>query len=269
MTARTPRIVQIVPVIADEASGPSYSVARLCESLIQQGQDVTLAALDWTAAPVPRSYLRTFPLGFGPRRLGRSPRMREWLLREAQEGSFDIMHNHSLWMMPNVYPGQVAKQVNIPYVVSPRGTLSAWAMANGSRVKRLFWPTVQRPSLAATTCFHITAKSECADIRRFGFRQPVCVIPNGVDIRPLLAKADHNHRTLLFLGRIHPIKGVDILLRAWGAVMQRYPDWCLRIVGPDNDGYLPRMKRLATGLAVERVTFSGPLYGDAKWRNSN
>ncbi|MEN8131642.1 MAG: glycosyltransferase, partial [Pseudomonadota bacterium] len=225
------RVVHIVPAIAEEASGPSYSVVRLCESLIAQGHDVTLAVLDWSSLPAPPPFLETFPLGMGPRRLGRSPGMARWLAKQATTRSINLIHNHSLWMMPNVYPGQVAKRHSIPLVVSPRGTLSEWAMGSGTIVKRLFWPLVQRPNLAATTCFHSTAESEYEDIRRMGFRQPVAVIPNGIDVPALLPKEKKHARTLLFLGRIHRNKGLDLLLPAWRAVQQRFPDWRLMVAG--------------------------------------
>jgi glycosyltransferase involved in cell wall biosynthesis len=168
-------------------------------------------------------------------------------------------------MMPNVYPGQAARRHRLPLVVSPRGTLSAWAFSSGSRIKRLFWPALQRPALAATSCFHATAQSEYEDIRRMGFPQPVAIIPNGIDIPGLPAKVVRPHRTLLFLGRIHPIKGLDMLLPAWRAVQDRFPDWQLRIVGPDNGGYLSQMQRMVVDLRLKRIEFCGALYGEQKW----
>jgi len=259
-------LIHTVPAIAEEASGPSYSVVRLCESLIEQGRPITLAALDWAPVPSAPTFYRSFPLGFGPRRLGRSPAMARWLDSQAAAGEVALIHNHSLWMMPNVYPGRTAGRYAIPYVVSPRGTLSAWAMNSGSSVKRLFWSLVQRPALSAVSCFHATAQSEYQDIRRMGFRQPVAVIPNGIDVPPPYERSDGGTRTLLFLGRIHPKKGLDILLPAWRALQSRFTDWRLQIVGADNGGYLDQMRSLATELGLERVEFCGPLYGADKWR---
>ncbi|MGO9312921.1 MAG: glycosyltransferase [Syntrophobacteraceae bacterium] len=258
------KLVHVVPSIFEEASGPSYSVVRLCESLITQGLEVTLAALDWGPLPSPPPFLKTFSLGLGPRRLGRSPAMLNWLADHAHSRTIDLIHNHSLWMMPNVYPGRVARKYDVPLVVSPRGTLSKWAFKSGARVKRVFWPLVQKPALAATACFHATAESEFEDIRRMGFRQPACVIPNGIDIPPPKLRPHTDARTLLFLGRIHPVKGVDMLLRAWAAVEPRFPEWELRIAGPNNNGYLPKMQSLAEELGLKRVVFCGPLYGDTK-----
>ncbi len=260
------RVIQVVPAITEEASGPSYSVVRLSEALIAQEQEATLAALDWGPMTSPPSFLQTFHLGLGPRRLGRSPEMSRWLSETARIGAVDLIHNHGLWMLPNIYPGWVAKRYGVPLMVSPRGTLSEWAMQNGSTIKRVFWPLVQKPVLVAVTCFHATAESEYADIRRMSFRQPVAVIPNGIDIPDLVLKPLNESRTLLFLGRIHPKKGIDMLLRAWQAVMVRFPDWNLRIVGPDNGGYLAKMQVLAAQLRLERVVFTGVLYGEEKLR---
>lgn len=259
------RAIHIVPAISEKAAGPSYSVVRLCEILIQQGCEIVLATLDGGSMATPPSFLKVFPSGLGSRRLGRSPRMREWLESEVKHGKVAVIHNHSLWMMPNVYPGWVARKYKLPYIVSPRGTLSRWAMANGSKVKLIFWPLVQKPSLETVTCWHATAESEYRDIRRLGFNQPVAVIPNGVDVPDLPPKRSSKIRTLLFLGRIHQKKGLDLLLPAWREVQARFRDWRLVIVGPDNGGYLKEMQKLAYKLKLERVAFRGPLYGHDKW----
>lgn len=263
---RSYSIIHTIPSIAEEASGPSYSVTRLCESLIQQEVKVTLAALNCATMHSPLQFLKTFPLGLGPGRLGRSPEMKRWLDKKAETRNVDLFHNHSLWMMPNVYPGRVAHKYNIPYVVSPRGTFTEYAMAIGTKIKYAFWPFVQRPALNAVTCFHATAESEYTDIRRMGFSQPVAIIPNGIDIPERQAKRSGNSRTLLFLGRIHPNKGLDMLLPAWQAVQNRFTDWQLRIVGPDERGYLPQMQKLASDLSLKRIEFVGSMYGKKKWQ---
>ncbi|MDW8002913.1 MAG: glycosyltransferase [Deltaproteobacteria bacterium] len=258
------RVIQIVASVANEASGPTYSVTRLCESLIDRGHRVTLAVLDWEAITDLPEYLRIFPLGLGPRRLGRSPKMFNWLKEQIKSGLVDIIHNNGLWMMPNIYPGLLIKNSNIPYVVSPRGTLSDWAMKSGSKLKKIVWHIVQKPSLKNVRCFHATSLSEYEDIRSRGFKQPVAVIPNGIDI-PLELSVSKT-RDLLFLSRIHPKKGLDLLLHAWKAVESIFPEWKLKICGPDNNGYSERMKRLASELGLLRVEFCGPVYGEEKFK---
>lgn len=262
------RIVCIIPSVTNIAAGPSYSVVRLCEALIEEGFQVTLLDAEYKeTANTQLKFLKRFKLGAGPMRLGRSPDMLNWLKVNNKE--IDIIHNHSLWMMPNVYAGWVASKYNKPLVVSPRGTLSQWAMSSGSSIKKIFWPLLQRPSLRKTVCFHATAYSEYEDIRKQGFKQPVAIIPNGIDIPPIYQKTTKSKRTLLFLGRIHPVKGIDILLNAWSVLEKNYPNWVLKIVGPDNNGYLNTMKQLAKELNLQNVIFHEAIFGEQKLQAYN
>jgi glycosyltransferase involved in cell wall biosynthesis len=258
------RVIHVVPTINEEAAGPSYSVPRLCESLISAGVDVQLAVLDWAAMAVHLPYLKTFSLGLGPRRLGVSPTMWRWLKQEALSGQAEIIHNHSLWMMPNIYSGRAVRNSSCRLMVSPRGTLSIRAMNINALQKKIFWHVFQAPALRSAVCFHATAKSEYDDIRRLGFKQPVCILPNGIDVPSLAQKPNKGRRQLLFLGRIHPIKGIDNLLHAWKRVEKKFSDWELHIAGPDNQGYLNEMQELAKQLQLEHVVFRGALFGEEK-----
>ena len=255
----------VVPSIANEASGPSYSVPSLCRALASAGAAVELHVL----APAPASGSEGFDVhahAWWPivRKLGISPSMRR-ALRAAAERS-EIMHDHSLWMMPNVYPAGAVRGTDCRLVVSPRGTLSPWALRHHRWRKRVMWLLHQRRALGAAALLHATSKAEHDDIRRMGLRASVAVIPNGIDL-PELPRRDPGsggRRRLLFLSRIHPKKGVDVLLRAWRNVQKGFEGWDLHITGPDNEGYLGRMKELAADLGAERVTFTGPAYGTAK-----
>ncbi len=98
----------------------------------------------------------------------------------------------------------------------------------------------------------------------------MAIVPNGIDIPELTRKEVRSFKTLLFLGRIDPVKGIDVMLNAWARVMDRFADWRLLIVGSDasygkQHGYLDQMKALAARLNLERVEFAEPLYGESKW----
>ncbi|MEQ9544777.1 MAG: glycosyltransferase [Marinobacter sp.] len=261
------RLIHTMPDIGAEAAGPSYSVVRLCKALNTLQQETTLALIG-SADNDP--FIEPFSRGFGPQRLGCSPSMRRWLNHQVASGSVEIVHNHSLWMMPNVYPGWATKGKSVPYIVSPRGTLSQWAMGSGSNVKKIFWPLIQKPSIKHAACFHATAYSEYEDIRRMGFKQPIALIPNGIDL-PRYHKENrgwsaNGERTLLFLGRLHPVKGIDYLLGSWRDLQDEFQDWRLRIVGPEGDGqYLKHLKATTAHYKLKRVVFDGPLYGDGKF----
>jgi glycosyltransferase involved in cell wall biosynthesis len=260
------RIVHTIPAVADHSSGYTYSVTRLCESLIERGLDVQLGCVDKPGRRAIPDFVRAFPRSPGPVKLGASSKLHQWLRAAARAGEAGILHSHSLWHMPCVYPGWVSQWSWTPYIVSPRGTLSEAAFASGSRVKGTFWRFVQRPALLSATCFHATAESELADIRKHGFTQPVAVIPNGIDI-PALARTHAKDRTLLFLGRVHPIKQPERLLESWQRLAPRFGAWRLKIVGTDLDspGYLDRMKVYAAQMRLPRVEFAGELVDDEKF----
>src|SRR5262249_53732234 len=158
----------------------------------------------------------------------------KWLTQQAAASAVHVIHNHGMWQMNTVYPGWAVKRRTTKLVASPHGSLSTWAMNHGSRSKALFLPLLQRPTFDRAGCFHATSEAEYGDIRRLGFLQPVAIIQAGIDIPELIPKAPTFQRKLLFLGRIHPVKGIDILLHAWHAVADSFPDWQLLIVGPDG-----------------------------------
>lgn len=265
------RLIHVVPAISEEASGPTYSVVRLCESLQAAGNELALVALDWAPVTNPPEFLKVFPLGRGPARLGRSPLMYRWLMERCSSGTVDILHNHGMWQFNSLYPGWACGRRDVCFVHSPRGAFSKWAMEHGSKAKRVFWPLLQRPSLECAACFHVTSDAEYHDVRRLGFRQPVAIIPNGIDVPPEVERQGDNTRTLLFLSRIHKKKGIENLLAAWRVVQRRFPDWRLLIVGGDEgyyggQGYLNSLKQMHATLKLERVQFVGPLFGSAKWK---
>jgi len=265
-------IIHVVPALSEESSGPSYSVVGLCHSLTDSVNHLKLAALDWAPLRNPPPFLKVFPIGLGPRRLGRSPVMLNWLREQCAGTYVDVIHNHGMWQMNSVYPAWACMNTNVKLIYSPRGTFSCWAMRHGSFAKKLFWPLFQLKALRSAHCFHATAESEYHDIRRLGFRQPVAVIPIGIDLaRIQISKGFQRTRTLLFLGRIHPVKGLDILLPAWQAVQDHYPEWVLKIVGSDDgyhgcSGYLEDVRRYASKLGLKRVYFVGSLYGEDKFK---
>ncbi|MGA2953504.1 MAG: glycosyltransferase, partial [Caulobacteraceae bacterium] len=100
-----------------------------------------------------------------------------------------------------------------------------------------------------------------ADIRAAGLANPVAVIPNGVDLPSEVAGPRTGPLTILSLGRIHPKKGLESLVRAWERLEAIWPDWRLRIVGPAELGHDRELAALAGSLGLARLSVEGPLYG--------
>lgn len=262
--------VQIVGSIEDESAGPSYSVVRLAEELAARGVRSELMSLAETARDGGSNgvRVRAFRADPGPlplpRQLAPSRAMARAVDAAADAGA--ILHAHGLWRMPNVYPGRAALRTSAPLVVSPRGMLGAAALTFSRRQKQMFWQAFQRRALRSVTCFHATAPSEVEDIRAFGLTAPVAVIPNGIDVPNTASTVlrPNEPRQVLHLGRIHPKKGIDRLLRAWALLADATNGWELRIVGPSEGGHAEALQALALGLGLANVRFEGPIHGDAK-----
>src|SRR5262249_9421597 len=144
---------------------------------------------------------------------------------------------------------------------------SEWALNQRRWAKRVMWLGAQGKVLKKARCLHATCEHEYRDIRRNGVRAPVAVIPLGVDlpeICPRNCESAGQTRRLLFFSRIHPGKGLDLLLPAWRRVQDSFPDWELHVVGDDKEGHLSHYQTLARSLDAQRVTFSGPAFGAEK-----
>ena len=263
-------LIHSIPSIAKEDSGPTYSVVKLCEQLIATSKvHLRLIGLDWdekSSSSVP--FFLGFPIGFGGKRLGRSPLMLMAMRKWALNKEISLLHAHGMWQMNAIYPAHLSRKFQIPLVFSPRGSLSVWALNNGSILKFFFWPLLQKPALNDVTCFHATSSMEYQEIRALGFTQPIAVIPNGVDSK-IFDLNGVRSKFLLYLGRIHPKKGIDQLLRAWGLIQDNYPDWSIKIAGDDvgyhgSTGYLDHLKHLSSKLNLKRVEFLGAVYGFQK-----
>lgn len=242
-----------------EASGPAYSIPALAKGQARQGASVQLHSIG--GAPTHGTdglldvrhsvSLAAWP---GLSRLGICGSMR----RTLAKGRFDIVHTHGLWRMPNVYTSPGARMV-----ISPRGMLAPAALSFSASQKRVFLALFQRSALRSAAMFHATSEGECDDIRRFGLKQPVAVIPNGVDLPALASRANgrSRRRLVLSLGRIHPVKGLPDLLRAWAGVEHLHPEWDLRIVGPDERGHAAELAALTRSLDLKRVRIDPPVLG--------
>ncbi len=178
----------------------------------------------------------------------------------------DIVHNHSMWSMMNVLVGWLVPRQRARLVVSPHGTLSRAALNRRRALKKVLW-LAQRRALAKADLLHATSDAEYLDIRSKGLLNPVAIVPNGIDVpESLPTPLSQRHRTLLFLSRIHPHKGLDRLLLSWQRLQERHPQWQLVVAGKGNRAYEQRVREMAHVLRLRRVTFVGPIYGAAKSR---
>lgn len=255
------KILHSVPHIKDEASGPSYTVPRLCQAIASRNHEVTLSCLEAkTDIPKVNSFIHSSWPIFKKFAISHK---HAFFLKE-QSYKMDIVHNHILWSMTNIAAGWVVPGKYSKLVTSPRGTLSEWALRQSKWKKKIIWP-LQKPVLERADLLHATSEAEYEDIRRLGFKQPVLIVPNGIDI-PRLPDSHNSQdfRTLIFISRIHPKKGIEILLDAWAKLEKKHDDWKLRIIGPGNIKYIQSLRAQALQNGSKKIEFTGPLYGRDK-----
>jgi glycosyltransferase involved in cell wall biosynthesis len=254
------RIAHVLSWISRNAGGLYNSVSGLARTLGQiDGMQVEVfGSRDRYAIEDRRNWL---PLQvhvakvIGPGRLCYTPALRGMIEAFAP----DIIHSAAVWTYQGAAVNQIHKRKKVPYVLSTRGTLDAWALRRSSCKKRIALALFQQRNFVRASCLHALNESELVSIRRFGIKAPVCVIPNGVDIpaasdsSPLVSSLRLDGRKiLLYLGRIHPKKGLINLLNAWKAQRRNRnaEDWILAVAGWDEGGHEAELKSLATTLGL-------------------
>lgn len=264
------RIAHVLAGVDEPSAGPSHSVPALCRAMAGQGAEVELHSVaGWRGQP--RADL-AFPAVRHPQDFAAVPGLGalclsselDRTLRQA-DPPFAVIHTHGLWLAPNLYPAWAARRTGASVVLSPRGMLGEAALKFSGARKAVVWRLLQGPAVRAATCLHATGDSEAEEIRAAGLTNPIAVIPNGVDLPAPAAPARSDPpRTVLALGRVHPKKGLDRLVRAWAEVEPLFPDWRLRIVGPSELGHAAELAGLARELGLTRISIEDAVTGPAK-----
>lgn len=252
------RILHVITGL-QAAAGTTTFCVRVAEVLVDLGHEVAIAVIR------------------APGAVFRVPVV-TWTPGDALPFAPDMVHIHGMWT-PWLHRAQAwARRKRIPVVFSPHGMLAPWAMAHKRWKKVLPWLLWQRRDVFQADLIHVTSEQEAQWVRALGFQNRMCEVPLGTDLPECVATHDGRVRFLLFVGRIYPVKGLDLLLKAWAVIKEkaRAEGWHVVCVGPDQAGYMGELERLGAelGLSTQRgdwqraeladVTFTGPLYGDAK-----
>jgi glycosyltransferase involved in cell wall biosynthesis len=273
-------IGQIVPSINEQSGGVSYYVSELAAALSKENIDSHVFTLNYphrgkqlTKSEFSLHSQETQKLAYKFR--GFQPDFANEISKFANQ-QLDLIHNHGLWMFPHFYARKAAVKHEIPLVISTHGTLAPWSLRRSRLIKSIVWLLSERKNLNSASLFHATSLEELQSIRRLNLKQPVAVIPVGLELPKLNNKPKRkllinsfpelkDKQWLLFLSRIHPVKGIDNLLYSWKSLSSQFPDWHLIIAGPDSIGYKAQMEKLTSELELDtKVTFTGMLTGIMK-----
>ena len=255
------RVLHVTPYFAPayRYGGPPRSILGLCRALIAAGVDVevftTTANGDAPLAPAPQGATiegvraRYFPLAW-PQRYWRASGLRAALRRAAPDA--DLVHVHGLWNMTSWAGSACARAAGKPFVLSPRGMLQPEARQRHREMKSIAYWGVERANLRDAALLHATSALEGRELTPFG--PPVVLVPNGVtprhasapSVERLRARAQlqEGDEVITFLGRLHPIKRLDLLAEAFAIVQHARPRARLVVAGPDEGGYRQRVEPL-------------------------
>jgi glycosyltransferase involved in cell wall biosynthesis len=275
-----PAVCHVIGSVNQAIGGPSLSVTNLADSLSDYQVRSHLLTLNYPHLGQQRQPQHSQLHSYAANRLiyycrGFHPKAQRDLQHLAAT-ELDLIHNHGVWLFPNIYARQAAVANNLPLIISPRGMLEAWSLQYGQTRKRIAWHLYEHKNLKRATLFHATSQMEAESIRQLGFEQPIAVLPNGVEIPtfanlpPRETLTQHfpeltDKKWLLFLARVHPKKGLDSLLEAWRTLESQFPDWQLIIAGSNLIGYQEKLSAIATQYNIQhRISFVGMLGGADK-----
>jgi len=279
------RILQVVDSLDPIYGGPPTVVLRLAAALAREGAQVTLYSHERSGREADiAATLQGIPGIESVRRVseicdGRAARLtgrpaRDFLRRSGSE--FDLVHIHGFWRPGLAAILRESFQRSLPYVITPHGMLACWSLSQKPLRKKIALALTWRKLIRRASFVHALTQAEAKDFAALGIDCPVDIVPNGFFLEEMgeLPSAGSFHaehpelggeRFILFLGRLHYVKRVDWLVRAFAKLAATDANVRLVLAGPDC-GTRPQIEREATRLGLaSRINFVGPLYGKQKY----
>lgn len=283
MSASVMRVLHVIPSVAERSGGPATAIVPLCRALRDAGTDVLLVTTN--EGLVTRDELtqngterladyKGVPARFFPVQLGASFKysrpLAVWLKNNAPE--FDVVHVHAVFNHASVAAAGACRSAAVPYVVRPLGTLDPWSMRQKPVRKRVFWFVSGRKMLERSAAVHYTAQAEKEATEGFLRLNHGRVIPLGVEAGDVAAGNGlaqwfaglAGQRYVLFLSRLDPKKGLDLLIESFVSLVRKpeFGSWRLVIAGDGPREYVATLKEKAAN--SHRITFAGWVEGEAK-----
>ena len=192
---------------------------------------------------------------------------------EAAVRSAEVVHMHGLWQEHSRRGAAVARSARVPYVMAAHGMAEPWALRHKRWKKRLYLALVESKNLRRASCLHALSRPEVGHLRDLAPWTPVCFVPNGVDLRAFddmpprrALEAEHpelkDKFVLLFYGRLHAKKGLDLLAEAAGRLAEDFPQLHLLIAGKDDGALAPFAARVSDLGLNDRATYVGHVSGE-------
>ncbi|NEQ53321.1 MAG: glycosyltransferase [Leptolyngbya sp. SIO3F4] len=280
------RVLIVISAVGQLYGGPSKCVLELAHSLGEYGHTVDVVTTNKNDTQKLDVSLEQW-LNQGSYRIQYFPywdlsdfrciswSLTKWLLKHLN--NYDLVHTNAIFSYPALPAYVLCNIYKIPYVVTPHGMLEPWALTYKSWKKRFIFEFFEKPALQKAFAIHALAIPESQGIQKLDLNTSIAVIPNGIKKEDFIKLENpdffytnyyelKDKKIILFLGRIDPKKGLDLLAEAFSSVHIRFPETHLVIAGPDNIGFLSNAKSyFKANSCLEAVTFTGMLSGRMKY----
>ena len=279
------KILMVIPAVGNVYGGPTKIVLELAQAVGNLGHDVdivTTPANGSTNLDVPlykwideKNYRIQYFNYWDIADYKISLSLTKWLFQHVTD--YDLVHTNAVFSYP-VLPAHWACQFHrVPYIMTPHGMLEPWAMSYKAEKKRLYYDLIEKPALKKAAAIQITGSPEAKSIKSYGIETPMIFVANGIHRHDCETLANpevfyqefpytRNKTLIIFLARIDPKKGLDLLAKAFSQVYAQFPQSHVIIAGPDNTGFLPTVQNyFAEAGCLEAVTFTGMLTGAIKY----
>jgi glycosyltransferase involved in cell wall biosynthesis len=271
------RVVHIIPSVNRKDGGPTTALLGLASTQVMAGMAVevlTTFRADDSNAMVQVFESRGVRMRtVGPVRgkLGQHPDLDAAV--EESVARADVVHIHAVWEEILHKAAQAAQRQQVPYIVRPCGMLDPWSLKRWRIFKKGLLTWRIRKNLNQAMALHCTSDTELAGIRQLGLQTKFIVEPNGIDLAEFETLPERGvfasqypqligRPFVLFFSRIHPKKGLDVLIPAFAKVayIASLANWMLVLSGPDGNGYGAAVRRMVRHHGLkERVLFTGML----------
>jgi len=276
------KILRVIPTLNAAAGGPVEGLIQQGMELVRHGHSVDTVCLDSPGAPLDERLRSSVVFCLGPsyRGYGFAPRLEPWLREHG--GHYDVIIIHGMWMYHGYCVAKVARELGLPYVIFLHGMLDPWFAREypfKHLKKWLYWPWAEYRTLRdARLVLFTTAEEQILARQSFWlYKARERLVGYGIRAREIaLGQARpvfvskfpelDGKRNILYLSRIHPKKGCDLLIQSFANVANQDPALHLVMAGPGDPEWVGRLRELTRQLNVaHRVTFTGMLKGEMKW----
>jgi Glycosyltransferase len=260
------KVIHVISSISDVFGGPSRSSQGLVAALQGCGVEAWLVVFNRNDKPWIDGVVH-----FKCIESGSFEQRKKSFGRVVDEIEPDVIHVHGLWLFVNHIACVVARKKGIPYIIAPRGMLEPWSLEQKKWKKKTAMFLYQRYDLKKAAALHATAQAEAEQFKRLEITHKIIVSPNGLTLPKQIprrtCKADAK-KNILFLSRIHPKKGLLVLIEAVARLKQLslFHGWHIEYAGPDYEGHLEEVKDRIKALNLQdEFSYLGILDDQSKW----